>query len=160
MRSYQVFAAMSPERATDVMRAIAEQAPVMFASALQLAGAALKTRPTYLKRQPFDRRAAAIRRALARVASNGIAEETLSVYFIECRKELLIEWLNLLGVKHEDGILSDEAPPPPAEAELRTTTERFLAAGDDADRELLLRAFAAQESIDWPALEALLEAKP
>ena len=160
MRSYQVFAAMSPERATDVMRAIAERAPVMFASALQLAGAALKTRPTYLQRQPFDRRAAAIRRALARVASNGIAEETLSVYFIECRKELLIEWLNLLGVQHEDGILSDEAPPPPAEAELRTTTERFLAAGDDADRELLLRAFAAQESIDWPALEALLEAKP
>jgi hypothetical protein len=160
MRSYQVFAAMSPERATDVMRAIAEQAPVMFASALQLAGATLKTRPTYLQRQPFDRRAAAIRRALARVASNSIAEETLAVYFIECRKDLLIEWLDLLGVKHEDGILSDEAPPAPVEAELRKTTERFLAAGGDADRELLLRAFAAQESIDWPVLEALLDAKP
>ena len=160
MRSYQVFAAMSPERATDVMRGIAEAAPVMFASALQLAGATLKTRPTYLQRQPFDRRAAAIRRALARVAANGIAEETLAVYFTECRKDLLIEWLDLLGVKHEDGILSDEAPPPPAEAELRETTKRFLGAGDDADRELLLRAFAAQESIDWPILEALLDAKP
>jgi hypothetical protein len=160
MRSYQVFAAMSPERATEVMHAIAEAAPVMFASALQLAGATLKTRPSYLQRQPFDRRAAAIRRALARVAANSIAEETLAVYFTECRKELLLEWLELLGVKHEDGILSDEAPPAPAEDELRKTTERFLGTDDDADRELLLRAFAAQESIDWPILEAVLDAKP
>jgi hypothetical protein len=94
------------------------------------------------------------------VAANGVAEETLAVYFVECRKELLIEWLDLLGVPHEDGILSDESPVPPAEAELRKAIARFRDGGDDADRELLLQAFAAQESIDWPALEALLDAKP
>ena len=151
---------MSPERATSLMRVLAERAPVMFASALQLAGATLKTRPAYLQRQPLEKRAASIRRALARVAANGVAEETLAVYFVECRKQLLIEWLDLLGVPHEDGILADDSPAPPAEAELRKAIERFRGDGDDADRELLLQAFAAQESIDWPALEALLDAKP
>ena len=63
---------------------------------------------------------------------------------------------DVASVKHEDGILSDDAPPSPGEAELRNSTERFRGAGDDADRELLLRAFAAQESIDWPALDALV----
>jgi hypothetical protein len=160
MRSYQVFAAMSPERAADLMRSLAEHAPVMFASALQLAAATFKTRPAYLQRQPFATRSASSRRALARVSSNGIAEEVLAVYFVECRKELLIEWLDLLGIGHEDGILSEDAPAPPPETELREAIERFRGGDGNADRELLLQAFAAQESIDWPALEALLDAKP
>lgn len=156
MRSHQVFAGMTPERASKLMGALAEKVPVMYASALQLAGATLKTRPAYLQRQPRDKRAASIRRALSRVASNDIAEETLAVYFLECRKELLIEWLDLLGVEHDEGVLSASVLPALDPGALRKATKRFLGLDDDADRELLLQAFAAQESIDWPDLEALL----
>ena len=160
MRSYQVFAAMSPEQAAQMLRAIAEGAPATYASGLQLASAAFKTRPAYLQRQPFAKRAASIRRALARVASNAVAQEILAVYFLECRKPLLVEWLDLVGVEHEGGVLSEETPAPPPEGELREAAERFRAADGDPDRELLLRAFAAQDSIDWPALEALLGGGP
>jgi hypothetical protein len=160
MRSYQVFAAMPPEQATQVLRTLAEHAPATYASSLQLASAAFKTRPAYLRRQPFEKRAAYIRRALARVASNVVAQEILAVYFLECRKPLLVEWLDLLGIEHEDGLLSEDTPAPPAEGELREAAERFRAADDDPERELLLHAFAAQDSIDWPALEALVSASP
>jgi hypothetical protein len=36
--------------------------------------------------------------------------------------------------------------------------EGYLAVDDDPDRPLLLAAFAAQDAIDWPDLEALLAA--
>ena len=147
---------MTPERADKLMAVLAEKAPVMYASALHLAGATLKTRPAYLRRQPRDKRAASIRRSLSRVASNDVAEEVLAVYFLECRKDLLIEWLNLLGVEHEEGVLSEAVPQTPDRGTLRKATKRFLGVDDDADRELLLQAFAAQESIDWPDLEAIL----
>jgi hypothetical protein len=52
------------------------------------------------------------------------------------------------------------APPPPTDAKLRKATEKFLAAEEDPDRRLLLRAFAAQEVITWPALDALLAPSP
>ena len=156
MRSHQVFAGMTPERASKLMGALAEKVPVMYASALQLAGATLTPRPADLQRQPRDKRAASSRRALSRVAANDIAEETLAVYFLECRKELLIEWLDLLGVEHDEGVLSASVLPAPDPGALRKATKRFLGLDDDADRELLLQAFAAQESIDWPDLEALL----
>lgn len=156
MRSFQVFASMSPERATEVMRTLKEQAPGMFAQALAAAAAAFKARPVYLTRQPLEKQAASVRRALARVAANPVAEELLAVYFLECKKDLLIEWLDSLGIKHEDGTLEDDAPAAPPKAKLAKAAKAFREKDDSADRELLLAAFAAQSAIDWPDLEALL----
>jgi hypothetical protein len=156
MRSYQVFAWLPPEHAEQMLARLAEKAPAMFVQALAAASAALKARPVYLQRQPFAKRAQAVRRTLSRVSANTIADEVLAVYFLECRKELLIEWLDLAGVKHTDGTLEAMAPPPPADKKLRDAIDRFRAGGDDADRDLLLRAFAAQDAIEWPVLDALL----
>jgi len=156
MRSYQVFAAMTLEHATEVMRTLSKKAPAVFDQALHAAGAALRARPVYLRRQPFEKRAAAVRRTLSRVGANAVASEVLAVYFLECRKELLIEWLDRVGLKHDEGTLEEDLPPEPPEAELGEAVAAFLGAGDDPDRALLLRAFAAQDAIEWPGLEARL----
>ena len=160
MRSYQVFAAMSPERATAITQTLKQEAPGMFAQALAAAAAALKARPVYLARQPIEKQAAAIRRALARVSATAVAEELLAVYFLECRKDLLVEWLDSLAIPHEDGRLTEDLPAAPSQANLSKAAKEFLAADNDDDRGLLLAAFAAQSSIDWPDLEALIGAGP
>jgi hypothetical protein len=158
MRSYQVFAWLPPQHAEQMLARLAEKAPAMFVQALAAASAALKARPVYLQRQPFPKRAQAVRRTLARVSTNAIADEVLAVYFLECRKELLIEWLDRVGVKHKDGTLEADAPPPPADPKLRAAVQEFRGTDDDPDRDLLLRAFAAQDAIEWPVLDALLGA--
>jgi len=156
MRSFQVFAAMTPEQATAMMTSLKETVPGMFTQALVAAAAAFKARPVYLARQPIEKQAASIRRALSRVAANPFAEELLAVYFLECKKELLVEWLDSLGIEHEDGTLAENEPKQPAKAKLAQVTKAFLAAGDDPDRQLLLAAFAAQSAVDWPEFEALI----
>lgn len=156
MRSYQVFATMPPERAREVLKAISEASPATFAQAVALAGAAMRARPIFLMRQPFEKRADAVRRTLARVAASDVAEELLAVYFLQCRKPLLLEWLDLLGLEHEEGALKTEAPPAPPAKTLGKAVKSFRKPEDAADRELLLKAFAAQTAIDWPDLEKLL----
>ncbi len=156
MRAYQVFGSMTPERASEILRVLREKAPAMFHNAVAIAAAALKTRPAYMKKLPLDKRADAVRRALSRVTTNAIAEELLAVYFLECRKELLTEWLDTLGIRHEDGTLAEDSPAQPDGASLRAAVEKYRAGGDDPDRALLLQAFAAQSAIDWPELEALI----
>jgi hypothetical protein len=156
MRSYQVFAAMPPERALAMLRALSEKSPQMFRQTVDAAAVASRTRPVYLRRQPFEKRSEAVRRALSRVAANALADELLAVYFLECRKPLLTEWLDLVGVTHEEGNLEEATPTQPAETRLRKAVEGFRSKQDDPDRALLLSAFAAQEAIDWPALDALL----
>jgi hypothetical protein len=156
MRSFQVFAAMSPEEAEAFFGRIKESSPAIFAQSVHAASAALKSRPAFLMKQPFPKQAAAVRRALARVASNPLADETLALYFLECRKELLTEWLDAAGVEHEDGALQDDSPPEPEADSVRQAVEKFRGVDEDPDRLLLLRAFAAQSAVEWPHLESLI----
>ena len=156
MRSFQVFATMSPERTNAVMEGLAEHAPAMFSQAVAAASAAMNSRPVYLQKQPFAKRAQAVRRAISRVAANPVAEEILAVYFLECRKELLIEWLDTLAIEHEDGTLKEDTPSSPDAASLKKAVETYRGVDDDPDRDLLLEAFAAQSAIEWPDLEVLL----
>ena len=125
MRPHEVFSAMSQDQSEAFFGRLAEQSPMMFSQALAAAAAAMKSRPQYLLKQPLDRRMAAMRRALSRVAARQLAEELLAVYFLECRKDLLIRWLDLLEIEHEDGILKDDVPASPADEQLRKHVESF-----------------------------------
>jgi hypothetical protein len=154
MRAYQVFAAMEAERAVDLLNTLRETSPAVYTQAVAAASAALKARPRFLMKQPPDKRAQLVRRALARVAASDLAEEVLAAYFLGARKELLIEWLDAVGVEHEEGALKVEEPECPPRDKLDTAVSDFLSGENTPDRELLLRAFAAQSAIDWPDLEA------
>ena len=158
MRSYQVFARMTPDQALAMMKNLKDKSPAMFGQAVDAAAASIKARPVYMRKQPMEKKAAAVRRALARVVANPVADEILAVYFLECRKELLIEWLDLMGLAHEDGALEEDAPDPPEEDKLSDAVKSYLAKDDDPERVVLLGAFAAQAAIEWPALDALIEA--
>jgi hypothetical protein len=148
---------MTPERAAQVMAVLMEKSPAVYTQAVAATGAAMNARPKFLMRQPAEKRANMVRRTLARVRANDLAEEVLATYFLEGRKELLTEWLDSVGLEHDEGILKEENPRPPAKKKLEEASERFLEGDQVEDRELLLRAFAAQSAIDWPDLAATFE---
>lgn len=156
MRPHEIFAAMPPEQSETFFARLAEESPLTFTQALAGAASAMNSRPQYLLKQPMAKRVATVRRALSRVAAKPLAEEILAVYFLECRKELLTQWLDQLGLEHEDGVLEQSEPESPEPDQLEKDVEVFRGQDDDPDRELLLRAFASQSAIDWPALDALI----
>ena len=86
------------------------------------------------------------------------AEEMLAIYFLECRRPLLVEWLDAVGLPHEEGVLKDERPEQPDAAKLGEAAASFLAGDEPEIRRLLLLSFSAQGPIEWPALDALLAA--
>lgn len=156
MKPHQVFARMKPERAVALLGAIKQKLPGVYTQAVGAACFTLKARPQFLMKQSNEKRAELIRQALARVAAAPIAEEVLAAYFLEIRRELLVEWLDALGIDHENGILKNEDPQAPAQEALEVAVAKFRAGEDAADRELLLEAFAAQGAVEWPSLDALL----
>lgn len=157
MKPNQIFAAMSQERCEEILSKISEESPEISKQIVVSAAIALKFRPQYLLKQPPAKRIGSVRRALARVSSTALAEELLAIYFLKCRLDLLTEWLDLLGLEHEEGILQQEVVESPATSELEKHVATFRAGTEDReDRELLLQAFASQAAIDWPALDALV----
>lgn len=157
MRAYEIFAAMTPERAAQVLETLRAQSPGVYTQAVAAASVAFKARPRFLMTQPHDKRAHLVRRALARVGANDLAEEVLAAYFLESRRPLLVEWLDAAGVPHEDGTLTGDEPQAPPREQLEAIVRRFLGGEERPDRELLLRAFAAQSAVTWPDLESLLQ---
>ncbi len=157
MKAFQIFAAMEPEQAEALFREIAEKAPGSFTQAVYAAAAAFKSRPKFVIKQPFASRASLVRRGLARVGSNPVAEEMLAIYFLECKQDVLVEWLDTLGIEHEEGSLKENNPAEPEQEKLTLTIKEFCGKDDNPDRVLLLKAFAAQDAIDWPLLDAHID---
>jgi hypothetical protein len=158
VKAYQVFARMTPERTHALLEGLREGAPGVYTQALAAASAWLRARPQFVLKQSPEKRAKLVRQALARFSTSPVAEEVLAAYFLQVKKPLLIEWLDLLGLEHEEGGLTADAPPQPARDVLEQALTRFRKPDDAADRALLLDAFAAQSAIDWPALEELIGA--
>jgi hypothetical protein len=156
VKAYEVFAHMAPERAHALLEGLRKEAPGVYTQALGAASVWLRARPQFVMKQSPEKRAQYVRRALSRVASNLLAEEVLAAYFLQVKKALLVEWLDALGLEHEEGSLRADAPPEPERGVLEKAVAAFRKPDDAVDRELLLEAFAAQSAIDWPALERLL----
>lgn len=156
MKAYQVFARMTPGRAHALLEGLRKEAPGVYTQALGAASLWLRARPQFVTKQSPEKRAQFVRQALARVATNLIAEEVLAAYFLQVKKPLLVEWLDAIGLEHEDGSLASDAPPEPERLALEKAVAAFRKPDDAGDRELLLQAFAAQSAIEWPALEALI----
>ena len=155
MRPYQIFASMEASFAEQFFNGLAEGAPVMYQQMVHAAAAAMKARPGFVGKLPAEKKAAAMRRSLARVGADSLAEEMLAIYFLEVKKEMLTAWLDAVGLDHEEGTLKEDAPEQPDDNKLVACIEAFRSGDDRSDRDLLLKAFAAQSSIEWPKLDEI-----
>jgi hypothetical protein len=160
VRSNEIFARMTPAQAQAFLADLRQEAPTVGQMALAVAANSFRLRLEYLRRQPRAKQAEWLRKALARSAMAGAAEEILAEYFLGHHKALLIEWLDAIGIKHEDGVLTDPAPACPDLETLQRAVEAFRRGDNPERRNLLLAAFASQSAIDWPALDQLLQAPP
>jgi len=157
MRSNDIFARMTPKRAEAFLAELRRDAPPIAQLALAAAAGAFKLRPVFIRKQPRAKQAEWMRKALARGTMATTAEEILAQYFLEHRRTLLVEWLDQLGLEHEEGVLTGDTPECPSEETLRKAVDEFRSDQDSEQRELLLQAFAAQSAIDWAPLEKLIE---
>jgi hypothetical protein len=156
VRANEVFAWLTPQRTQRLLEELSEKIPTAAALALGAASEAFHLRPQFLRRQPIEKRADWVRRALVRPAGADAAEQVLAEYFLEAHRPLLIELLDAIGVAHAEGELSELSPPCPDAGKLRKAVKRFLKGDDPELREFILRSFAAQSAIEWPALEEML----
>ena len=157
MRANEVFVWLGPERAPALLREMKEKAPSAAAIALAAAAQTFRLRPQFLRKQPLDKRAEWVRRALARRTAAGTAETVLADYILNAYRDLLVELLDDLGVKHEDGELEDASPECPKPATLKKAVAEFRKGENPETRELLLRSFASQAAIEWAPLDEILE---
>jgi hypothetical protein len=112
----------------------------------------LHSRVQTVAKQPEAIRVKALRNWISRQKDDAVAGDLLRAYFLGPRKPLVIQFLDATGTEHEEGQVTEEGRPDPAQ--VPDAVKALLADHDRDDVRLYLQIAARQ----WPEVPALAEA--
>lgn len=147
--------AMSPERFLAIYESLSEQG---YGPLDGDVARALKFRPHAIRKLPMDKRAQKARQILVAGGKADLAYELCGAYLIRTHEELMPDFLDAVGVAHENGMIENTAEALPDEAKLddaiKTLDEKY-----PAEDVTLYLCICAMQWPEVPRLGELYEAR-
>ena len=156
LTSHEIFGFMSPALAQEILGFIFESDKPAYKATLAAVAQAKHVRPVFLERQPRDARNAAVIAALAKPQLDGAAGALLRAWLVKKQIAMLVDFLNALGIPHEDGAVED-LPATMDDGKLKAGVEGLLAKYPHEAVAVYLNAFNSMNDAGWTNLKALLE---
>jgi len=155
LKSHELMGFMPPMLAADILAFAFESDKATYKATLAVVAQARKLRPVYLERQPRTQRDVAILATLTRPALDAAAGTLIRSWLLKKHKAVLVDFLNALGIKHEEGVVED-LPATMDDAKLKPAVEELLAKYPPEVVAIYLNAFDDMNEVHWPNLNALL----
>jgi hypothetical protein len=93
---------------------------------------------------------------LGKKASDSVAAHLLQIWLVGAHKGVLCDFLDQLGITHDDNGTIEELPTAPAKPDLERAINALLEKHDPKVVAVYLHAFQALDDNGWPTLEELL----
>lgn len=156
MKSHEIFQQMSPALAAEIFGYLnREQKPVLKA-AIQGLATPRHLRPIFVERKPPNERAIWLQNAVSRKPTEEIAAQLLHAWLLVAQKAMLCDFLEALGIKHEDGTVETLPASPPKE-KLREVVAQLLTKYPAESLAAYLHAFhQMDDEVQWEPLGELL----
>lgn len=129
----------------------------LYRAAVEAVAQARKVRGVFLERQPRVERCAAMIASLSRPTLNQAADSLLRNWLLRKHTSLLTDFLDALGIKHENGV-AEELPKNVADEAIKRGVENLLAKHPREAVAIYLHAFNGMNGENWTNLEELLRA--
>lgn len=159
LTSHELFGFMSPALAGDILNFAYESDKPVYKATLNGVAQALHVRPVYLERQPRTQRHASIAQILARPGLDAVAGGLLRAWLLKKHKAMLVDFLNALEIKNEDGVV-DDLPETMDDTKLKAAVETVLSRHPHEAAAVYLNAFNEMNQANWGNLKAILESDP
>lgn len=159
MTSTELFAAMPPALAADVIEYNHANEKSVYRAALEAIAQVRKVRPVFLERQPRNERLAAMVASLSRPNLALAADTLLRCWLLKKHTGLLIDFLNALGIPHENGAV-ETLPKAVDDAALKSAVDQLLAKHPPEVVAVYLRCFNSMNVENWANLDTLLQEEP
>lgn len=154
-RPTRIWKRMSPERrlkAAEIFWADDESTEQQVEAVAALANH-MKFRTKSIVGLPLERKAKYL--AALPAISDTIAARALVSYHLEAQRPMMAEFLDALGIAHEDGLISDETVPKPEPDKAREAAATLAAKYPADDVSLYLCTLVSQDPETWDALTEL-----
>ena len=159
LTSHELFGFMSPALANDILTFTFESDKPTYRATLASVAQARHLRPVFLERQPKTQRNAMILSALTKPGLELMAGNLLRAWLLKKYKGMLVDFLNALEIKNEEGVV-EGLPPSMEDAKLKAAVEILLTKYPAEVVAVYLNAFNDMNEAGWTNLKALLEADP
>ena len=147
---------MSASLGTEILNWAYEKEKPVYKATLSAVADARKVRPVFLQRQPRTQRHQGMLDTLSKPRLDLAASTLLRTWLLKEKKSLLVDFLNALGIEHEDGVV-DDLPESVEESKLRDAVDQILAKYPHEVVAVYLNAFSGINETNWPRLKTMLE---
>jgi hypothetical protein len=155
-RPNELFAKLPPAIVQQIFDFLHEKQRPLYHATLDAICKQRKLRPIFIDRKPKPERFAYLADALGRKQNEGIAAQLLQIWFVGTQSKLLCDFLDALGIKHDENGSFEELPPAPSKDALRAAVDAIIPKHDPAVVAGYLHAFQALDDKGWPTLDELL----
>lgn len=135
---------------------LAEDKPAYKATLAALANQR-KLRPIFVERKPRPERHAWIHNALGQKISDEVAMNLLQFWLLKAQSEMLVTFLDELGIEHDGKGAVDQLPAAPEKVKLAEVINVLLEKYPREAVAVYLHAFQSMDISGWPSLAELLE---
>ena len=156
LTSHELLGFISPSLANDILNWTFETDRATYKATLTAVAEARKLRPVFLERQARPQRNATMIAALNRPNMEMIAGTLLRTWLLKKYKDMLVDFLNTLEIKHEDGVV-EGLPDTMEDAKLKAAVEQLLVKYPHEVVGVYLNAFNDMNEANWTNLKELLE---
>ena len=156
LTSHELFGFMSPALANDILSFAFEADKPTYKSTLNAVAQARHVRPVFMERMPRTQRHAMMVSLLAKPLLEQAAGGLIRVWLVKKHRAMLVDFLNALEIKNEDGVVED-LPAGVDDAKLKAAVEILLGKYPHETVAVYLNAFNDMNAAGWANMKTLLE---
>lgn len=160
MRNYEILREVPEDERIDILDGLLKTEKDGYKAAVNALAPIANVRPVFVMRMPPPKRHAWLSRQLCRKSGDSVAGNVIQFWLAGPKKEMLIEFLDSLGIEHKDGIIDDLPENEPDKKPLESAVDSLLAKHPPSHVRLYLHAFLAMDDTPWPTLGEILHSDP
>jgi hypothetical protein len=157
LKPHEIFARMPSETAAKLFTFLLEKEKPLYKATIDSLAKQRKLRPVFIERKPRSERAVWMKETLGRKASESVAAHLLQIWLVGEHKQILCDFLDALGITHDENGTIDSMPPCPPKEDLVRAIQALMEKHDPGVVVVYLHAFQALDENGWPALDELLQ---
>lgn len=159
LKSHELIGFMSPALANEILLYAFESDKPLYRTVLAAVAEARHVRPVYMERQPKVQRHGAMLATLSKPSLDMVTANLIRTWLLKKYKEMLVDFLDALGISHKDGVV-DDLPPTMEDEKLKGAVDKLAGKYPREVVGVYLNAFNDMNEVEWPNLKAMLTTDP
>lgn len=151
---------MSPELGHTLFQDLRDGYREAYKGVLVSLAAKRRLRPVFVQRKPAPQQIDWLYKTCQLKPVDDLAENTLQVWLLKSQKEMLIRFLDQLGVEHDENGTVEDLPETLEDEKLKSAVDSLLKEFPGEHVALYLHVFQLQKANGWDNLRKLLESDP